>query len=177
MSERARFPNKFLIAGVAFLLAGTVLLLWTAGYLGRLVNLWPIVLIIVGIALLYLVFQREGPEAYVFLGTLATLLGVMVLLLNTVMSKVTLERIWPVFMTITGVSLLAYGSKKRGYYRMSLTIPAVAIIVLSVIFLPFSLDIIQRDFVEFVGTWWPALLIIVGVILVVTDIVRRAKSG
>jgi hypothetical protein len=174
--EDPRFPNKFLIAGIVLCIVGGVLLLWTGGYLGRLVALWPVVLILVGIALLYLVFQRDGPEAYVFLGTLSTLLGVMVLLLNTVMSKVTLARIWPVFMTITGISLLAYGGKKHGYARISLTIPAGAIVILSAVFLPFSLDVIQQDFIEFVGTWWPALLVILGLILLVTDLLRRLKS-
>jgi hypothetical protein len=176
VSDEPRFPNKFLIAGIAFCIVGAVLLLWTGGYLGGIVVLWPVVPLVAGLILLYVVFQKDGPEAYVFLGTLFLLVGILVLLLNTVMSEVTLERIWPLFMTITGLSLLAYARKKRGYARLSLTIPSIAIVVLSGIFLPFSLDLIQRNFIAFVGTWWPTLLIVLGLVLLITDLTRRRKS-
>ena len=176
VSDEPRFPNKFLIAGIAFCIVGGVLLLWTGGYLGGIVVLWPVVPLVAGLILLYIVFQKDGPEAYVFLGTLFLLVGILVLLLNTVMSEVTLERTWPLFMTITGLSLLAYARKKRGYARLSLTIPSIAIVVLSGIFLPFSLDLIQQNFIVFVGTWWPTLLIVLGLVLLITDLTRRRKS-
>lgn len=160
-----RFPHKLLVFGITFVLVGVVLLSRTVGYMPEVRVLWTIVPLVIGAILLYLAFAQGGPEGYVFVGMILTLVGIVSLLLNTVMSSVELARIWPLFMTIAGVSLAVYARTKVESARVALQIPAVAIIVLSGIFLLFSLDIIQRDFRRVVGMWWPSILIIFGIVL------------
>lgn len=175
MEERQpRFPNKLVVIGTFFVLAGGVLLLWTAGYLHRFVNLWPLLPLLGGLVLLYLRIVRSGRDYYVFVGTSLVLAGLLFLLTNTAV-PVELGRIWPLFMTIIGVALLVYGFRKRGASRVTLTIPGGAMVLLSAIFLPFSLELVSADFARFVGVWWPVLLIVMGLSLVGSHLTRRGR--
>ncbi|MFP4113045.1 MAG: LiaF transmembrane domain-containing protein [Spirochaetota bacterium] len=174
MQERSpRFPNKLAIIGVFFVLFGGVLLLWTAGYLHRFISLWPLVPIIVGLVLLYFRVFQSGPDYYVFIGTSLLLAGLILLLAATAL-QVELGRIWPLFMTVIGVAFLAYGFRKQGASRVTFTVPGGAMTILSLIFLPFSLELVRVDFSSFVAVWWPVLLVIVGLVLIFAHLGRRS---
>lgn len=173
MRERnVRFPNKLVIIGVFFVLVGAVLLLWTAGSLHRFANLWPLLPLLVGLVLLYFRVFRSGPDYYVFLATSLMLAGVLFLLTNTAI-PVELGRIWPLFMTIIGVALLLYGLRKSGSSRVTFVVPGAAMALLSLIFLPFSLDLVTVEFASFVAVWWPVLLIVMGIALVMVHTGRK----
>lgn len=167
-----RFPNKLLILGVAILVAGFLLLLWTLGELKQPFNLWTLVPIVAGMVFLYYRVFRSGPDSYLFLG-IALLLAGLLLLITRIVVPLELAQIWPFFMTICGVSLLIYGLRKQGYTRLSLAIPGVATLFLSFLFLPFSLGIVERPFAEVVGEWWPLIVVALGIALLVLHVVRE----
>ncbi|NBB91092.1 MAG: hypothetical protein GVY23_07790 [Spirochaetes bacterium] len=169
-----RYPNKFLVSSVVFILVGVILLLWNLGLIPGLEALWPVLLILAGVGFLYVGFMRTRRDANVFIGMFALLLGLFFLLAQTLLSPVAISSIWPVFMTITGLSLCAYGSRRPWGSRMSFTVPGVAIIIISLVFLLFSLDIVDRSFSKLVALYWPALLIIVGLVLLAVHMTRRA---
>ena len=79
-------------------------------------------------------------------------------------------------MTVTGVSLYAYGMKKYGHRRISLVIPAGTITILSLLFLPFSMNAVDADFVTVVTTWWPVLLIVLGILLIALHVWRIRRT-
>ncbi|HUX12282.1 MAG TPA: hypothetical protein VMW87_04600 [Spirochaetia bacterium] len=171
-----RFPNKLLVFGVLFLVIGFVLLLRTLGYVPQFTALWPLFFFGCGMAMLYMVFVlKRGAESYVFLGMFLGLGGLFLFLMTTVMNTVGLERIWPVFMTIAGMSLGAYGMVKKGYARLSMVIPGVTIIALSLVFMPFSLGYVKQSFRGFVGEWWPSLFLLLGVVLIFVYAYRRRR--
>lgn len=150
-------------------------MLWTSGYFEGLGTLWPILPVIGGLLLLYLHFYRDGHDYYVFLGSSLLLSGALLLLTTTVLST-SLERVWPILMTIVGLSLLFYGAKKRGIARVSLLVPAIAMILLSFLFVPFSLGIVEMSFSAFVARWWPLLFVIIGVGLAIAHFLRPSSE-
>mgnify|MGYP006265933789 CR=1 FL=1 len=171
----ARFPNKFLVWSMVFILLGFVLLLWTLGAVPGLSSLWPLIPLLGGLAFLYMGMLRDGSESYVLVGMILALGGLFVLLSNTVLSTVALERTWPVFMTIAGISLFVYALRIPGESRLTLTVPSIALILLSGIFLSFSLDLVDRDFVRVVAMWWPILFVLFGLVLLIIHFVRRSR--
>jgi len=171
-----RFPNKFVVLGVSFVLTGAVLLLWTGGFLEGVSALWPLIPLLGGLVVFYYGIFRQGPDYYVFVGT-SLVLGSLLLLLTTTVLPITLARIWPLFMTIIGVALLAYGLRKRTMARLSFTIPGGAMILLSALFLPFSLDLVSTGFTSFVEIWWPSVFVLVGATLLVTHLLRRHRRS
>jgi hypothetical protein len=169
----ARYPNKFVVWSAIFILLGLVLLLWTLGAVPGLASLWPLVPLIAGLAFLYWGMLRWGSESYILVGMILALGGFFVLLSNTVLSAVTLYRTWPIFMAIVGVSLLVYALRTTGESRLSLSVPAVGLVVLAAVFLPFSMDLVSADFGRVVASWWPVLLIFFGIVLLIVHFVRR----
>ena len=162
-----KFPNKYLVLGVFVLIIGSFFLLWTLGFLPKFVGLWPLPIILFGLFLLYIVFFQHRRDIYIIFGMVLTLGGILLLLVNTILSEKSLIKIWPGFMLITGISLLPYGiRRKKNRYQIAIVIPSVTIIILSCLFFLFSLDITGLSFQEFVSIWWPALIMILGFSLI-----------
>lgn len=175
VSKSPRFPNKYVIMGTSLILVGLLLLLWTVGEVRDLTHLWPLALLVAGLVLLYYRVFRSGPDSYLFLGV-ALLLSGLLLVVTTIVLPLELATIWPFFMTICGVALLLYGRRKRGYTRISLTIPGIATLLLSLLFLPFSLGLVQQPFAEVVTNWWPLILVVLGITFLVLHLIR-GKGG
>ena len=173
--KQPRFPNKYVVIGVTTLVLGLLLLIWTVGELKHPVNLWPLGLLIGGLVLLYFRVFRSGPDSYLFLG-IASFLSGLLLLITRIVVHLELTAIWPFFMMICGLALLVYGLRKRGYTRLSLTVPGAATLLLSFLFLPFSLGIIERPFADVVTEWWPLILVVLGIALLVLHLVREKSE-
>jgi hypothetical protein len=173
MENRARrFPNMLLVIGVLLFLFGGLLLLWTFGYLRNVGALWPVIFILFGLFELYEVVFRGRAEVYAFPGMLMALGGIYFLLGTSFMPWRNLIRIWPVFMAITGVSIIPYAFMKRGYARVVLLVPSGAIIILALVFLPFSLHVVSVRFSRFVSEWWPLLVVVLGIGFLIAHFVR-----
>jgi len=172
-----RYPNKLLVIGVAVLLAGGLLLLWNLGYLPQPGGLWPVPVIVAGLVLLYMAWPRERSDRWIIPGMVLTLGGGVVLLMNTVLSGQSLARIWPAFMLVTGLSLVPYAYRKRGGARTAIVIPAIFISCLALLFLSFSLRRPGGSLVALVRRWWPMVLVIIGIALLVSFFsVRRPRN-
>lgn len=107
-----RRPQKLFFFGLGATLVGGILLLLTTGVLPSVVSVWPALLLIVGIYLLYRGYTVPDSEGAVFLGFFLLLGGLFLVLLNTVLSWAVLERMWPLFMSVLAVALLFYGQQK-----------------------------------------------------------------
>jgi hypothetical protein len=155
-----------LFFGLSLLFLGIVLLLQTNGILSTGQMVFPVAMTLGGVYLLYRAFFVGTTESAVFVGTFATLTGVFFVLYKSAFSAVELQRIWPVFMLFGAIALLAYGFMKGQEYRLALGVPAVVIAFLSIVFLLFSLEIVKTSFIQFVISWWPVLLVFVGVAMI-----------
>jgi MFS family permease len=172
-----RFPHKLLIAGICIFLVGGILLLWSLGYLPILTNLWPLPIMILGLGLLYVVYLKGKTERFILPGMVLTLSGLFFLLYNTIIPIKDLANIWPFFMIIAGLSLFPYAHKKRGKRRLGINISGILIIVLALIFLPFSLGFLNVSFLEFMLDWWPVIFMVIGLVLVVIYFIRKVKTS
>jgi hypothetical protein len=172
-----RYPNWLLVAGVSVALAGGLLLLWNFGYLPQPGRLWPLPVIVAGLAALYMAWPRGHSDRWIIPGMILALGGCVALLMNTVLSGQSLARIWPAFMLVTGLSLVPFGYRKRGAARTAIVVPALFISALALFFLAFSLRPESGGLVSFVRQWWPIMLVILGLALVVSYFgARRPRS-
>jgi hypothetical protein len=172
-----RYPNLLLVTGVAVALAGSVLMLLNMGYLPQLGTYWPVAVILAGLVFLYMAWPMRGSDRWIIPGMILTLGGAVVLLMNTVLLSQNLARIWPVFMLVTGISLVPYGLRKRGSARAAIVVPGLFISLLALLFLPFSLNHSAGGFAAFVRQWWPMILVIVGAVLIVSFFTTRRPSS
>ncbi|MBN1647760.1 MAG: hypothetical protein JW874_06995 [Spirochaetales bacterium] len=173
---KGRPSHKFLIGGIFFILIGISLLLWTTGYLSLLGSILPALVTCFGVFLLYMVFVRGTSDIYIIPATLVILLGIFLWIRKRVLPNEGLDKIWPLFMTAAGVSLLLFAFRVKGGRRIKLLVPSLSLVLLSFLFLPFSLGAVRISFSEFVVTWWPVLILILGIGSIILYF-RNKKSG
>ncbi len=177
--QKPRFPNKLLITGIVLMLSGSVFLLWTLGlfpeFLLWLIALWPIPFILAGLIMLYLVYLKGKSHQLLLPGMILLLGGVFFLLYNTVIPENSFARIWPALLTIAGLALLPYGLKSAQRARTGILISSATLGVLSLLFFPFSLKLIETNFLHFAIRWWPAIIVITGIILIISFFVNRTS--
>jgi hypothetical protein len=157
--------NRRVLVSAGLILAGASLLLVTTGVVTVGALILPLVPIVVGVFLFARAFLPDGHEGNVFTGTFLGLTGGFWLLWEAALPAANLRMIWPVFMTIGGTALVAYGIKRGSESRVSLVTPGVAIIVLSSIFLLFSLNVIEASLAAIAVQWWPLILVGTGAVL------------
>jgi hypothetical protein len=172
-----RYPNKLLVAGVVVVLAGGLTLLWNLGYLPQLGRLWPVPVMLVGLFFLYMAWPRRRSDRWLIPGMVLTLGGLMFLLVTTVLGEQSLPRVWPVFMLITGLSMVPYGFRRKGSARTAIVVPAIFISCLALVFLPFSVRREEGGFAQFVRQWWPIILVMLGIALIVSFFSTRRPSS
>ena len=158
------------VSGLVLTVLGAVILLYNLNILtGGLDRWWPSIIGLAGAFLLYRAFFRKGRPSALFLGLLFTLSGLFILLLNNLPSDGPgIKELWPIFMGIVGVSLIPYGARYRRTVRVTLVVPGIILLVLMGVFLLFSLQIVKQSFSEFVIGWWPMVLVVMGLCLVVS---------
>jgi len=171
-----RYPNKYLVVGFVVFITGVVLLLWNLGYLPGMGRLWPLAPLLLGMFVLYRVYLLGLREAYILPGMFLTLCGLQFLLLNTFFQAQSLARVWPSFMLVAGVSFIPFAMKRKGNARVALMVPAVFISLLGILFFPFSLGRMRISLTEFVGRWWPTILILTGLFLMTVFFLKKRTS-
>ena len=178
--QEKELPIRLLIIGTLFILTGSLLLLWTSADITYAQLLWPLFLILPGLGFLFRAIVRKGTEIHTIPGTFLTLLGIYLLLCNTILTDNEIEKIWPIFMLITGLSMTPYGIHKNRKLKIRIIVPAGTIIILSLFFLPFTMKILTIKFISFVTRWWPVLFIILGLIFLTiyyTKMYTMRKNG
>lgn len=167
--------NKYLVLGTLFIITGGLLLLWTTGYFPGIEALWPLPVILVGLSLLYSVFVKGGSDKNIFPGMFITLAGVFIIISNTFLEDENIIKVWPVFMFITGISIIPLGYRKKGNKRISLLIPAFVLVFLSLVFMAFSLGLINMRLGKFVAHWWPFIFILLGCFFIINYLLKQKK--
>ncbi len=173
--DSVRFPNKMLLGSIFFLMVGIGMLLVTTGVLPEYGDLWPILMTLTGVILLYFVSFRDPKFGYLVPGVMLTMSGILLILHQVFFITVPIDRFWPLFMTFAGCALVAYSIKFQGNTRRVMLVPAVFITLLSLVFLPFSLGLVKKSFQEVVAAWWPLLLIVLSGAMFM-EFLRRKKD-
>jgi len=171
-----RYPNKLLVIGTAALVAGGVLLMVNLGSFALPASLWPLAPLATGLMFLYLAYVRGRSSRYILPGMLLTLGGLFFLLVETVLGWGALARVWPAFMLITGLSLLAWGLRLKPKARTAIIVPGLFIGALGLLLFPFSLQRQPGGLAAFVGRWWPLALVVLGLVLVASFFSTRKPN-
>jgi hypothetical protein len=83
---------------------------------------------------------------------------------------------WPVLSVFAGLALIPAGWHHYGRVRPRYVVPSTVFVILGCILLVFSLDIVSFSFKQFMLDWWPLLLALAGLILVLISVGTKGKS-
>lgn len=165
--------QRRVIFGAALILFGVMLLLVTTGLFAPGPLVFPVMLVLTGILLLHHGF-RSSHEISVFVGTFLLLTGVFLVLRESVLTRREMRSLWPIFMSVGGVSLITYGLRKGRQYRLSMVLPGAVVFLLSLVFLLFSIGVIEQSLASITVRWWPVLFVFLGLVVLLAG--RRERS-
>lgn len=168
--------NLGLAFGLIFLTTGIIL---TAKYysVAETVNLMrSSVFIFVGVLCLFFGLGFVHNSVMVFFGMMLLFLGVPVLLKNLEILDISYFQFIPYGMICAGVSLFLAGIYKAKKIRSSYIFPAIVLTALGVFFLLFATGVLHFSLTTFVSRWFPLLLLLFGVVLVVIFFVQQVMK-
>jgi uncharacterized membrane protein HdeD (DUF308 family) len=151
-------PGVILIAIGALLMTHRVV-----GFRLDWIRIYPILMIILGISLCIDTFRRRNCTS-LFWGTVLIVVGAFFLLRNYhVLPFYFSDEYWPVFMIAGGLGFFArfvYDPAKWGFL-----IPAGFFLLVGVRSGLITFDLSMRGFEEWIDTYWPVLIILLGLIV------------
>lgn len=133
-------------------------------------NMWPIFPTLGGMAFLVAYLTgKEKDSGFLIPGVGGFLIGLFFFLFTFgVYEWAEMDRLWPVFPLIGGIAFLAmYLVEREG----GLLVPAIGGIGVGIVGLFFTMSGLS---LAWLGTYWPVILIIVGLIVLAKNLLRRA---
>ncbi len=149
--------------GLGLLLVGIWLLAITLAPLSGLQRLWPLIPAIFGLVMLVQASSEEGkPDGMIFLGVIALLTGLFLLLFTFRIGRLTwydMNRYWPGFPLIVGIAFMVLYLAKD-MRQQALLAPTFIIGGVGIFALPFTLGVIGGPVFSQVLQFWPLLAIL-----------------
>ena len=154
--------------GIAFVLLGFVLLAALAVDIELKLSAFRyLIWAVLGGGILFVSLIKVQKKSMVFTGLFLLLTGILFFFIDTKFLPYSLDALWPITVIIGGFSLFVSGFYVDRSVKTSQLIPSIALVLLGILCMLFSLDIIQEPFLRLASRWWPLVLIAAGFCLVV----------
>ncbi|MCL2608996.1 MAG: hypothetical protein FWD94_03725 [Treponema sp.] len=173
------FANRRFLARLIFVLGlflvflgSTFLIGSTPGISrGHLQAAFLLIAVGVGCAVLALGINRR--PLYLFFAALLLQSGLFFLLMAFDLMPFGFSRAWPLLSVFSGIALLPAGWHRYGALKSRYVVLAAGFILLGCFLMIFSLDIVGFSFRRFVLDWWPLLVALAGLVLVLASLGSR----
>jgi hypothetical protein len=80
------------------------------------------------------------------------------------------SRAWPLLSVFSGLALFPAGWRRYGAFRSRYVVPSLAFVFLGSILMVFYFDMVPFSFSQFMIDWWPLLVVLGGLILVLVSL-------
>jgi len=132
-------------------------------------------LIALGVGCAVAALRINRRSLYLFFAALFFQAGLFFFLNGIGVLPLGLGRIWPLLSVFAGVAILPAGWHRYGAVRVNYLVPAVAFIVLGSVLMIFSLG--DFRFSQFVLDWWPLLVLMAGLVLILAALSSRLAKN
>ncbi|MDR0554689.1 MAG: DUF5668 domain-containing protein [Treponema sp.] len=162
--------------GLLLLFLGIAFLLGSLAGISKISILIAFFFVIIGSFCAILAIKLNKRSFYLFFAAFFMQLGFFLFLSALHIFPMNLERGWPFASIFAGLALIPAGWHRYGNFRIRYLVPGAAFIVLGSVLLIFSLDIVPFSFSQFVLNWWPILVVLAGLLLVLIALSTRNKG-
>jgi hypothetical protein len=169
LHKKQLHSRSLLVTGIILALAGSLFLLSSLAVVVNLPIVVSIIIIIIGGLLMVLTIKLKKSSVFLFIAIFQLSIGVYLLLLfsRIFAPAFTFAASWPLISILAGVSLFPSGWRHYRAVKFFYAIPALAFVVLGGVLLLFSTRLVAISFKQFMLRWWPLIIIIAGVFLIV----------
>jgi hypothetical protein len=166
-AKRKFFAPIVFCVGVILSLLSSAILLFSFASITQLQIIGSFLCLIIGGSCIFLAIKLKRRSLYLFFAAFLILLGLFLLLHVTGIAKLTMMQSWPLISVFAGLALLPAGSHRYGAVRRIYLIPSIALIVLGGFLMLFSLKITDFSFKQFILNWYPVIILMAGVMLII----------
>jgi hypothetical protein len=131
--------------------------------------------VLIGCGCTVLAINLSKRSIYFFFASFFLLVGFFLFLSSIKILPISFSQAWPLLSIFAGLALLPAGWHRYERIRSRYMAPSVAFVVLGSLLLIFSLDIVSFSFKQFILNWWPLLLALTGLILVLISLGTKSK--
>jgi hypothetical protein len=128
--------------------------------------LGSLLFVIIGVIFTVLSIKFNRRMVYFFFAVFPILIGIFLFLSTLKIIPVTLAQGWPLLSVFAGIALFPAGWHHYRGIRYRFLIPSLAFVALGCVLLIFSFKIVSFSFKRFIINWWPLLILLAGLILV-----------
>ncbi|MDR1306966.1 MAG: hypothetical protein LBK74_05290 [Treponema sp.] len=165
------------ITGLLLMILGIAFLLGTMTGISRLSVLWSFLFVIIGALCAVLAIKLNKRTLYLFFASFFILMGLFLFLSALQIIPITLAQGWPLISVFAGLALLPAGWRHYRTIHYRYLIPSVAFAALGCVLLVFSFKVVSFSFKRFIINWWPLLIVLTGIILILLSLSSRSRNG
>jgi hypothetical protein len=158
------------VFGLLFMFLGCGFLLSSLAETSGMSVLGSFLFVIIGSVCAFLAVKLNKRSTYLFLATFFLLVGFFLFLSALKIMPFIVRKWWPVLSVFAGIALIPAGWHRYGKVRPRYVVPSTVFIILGCILLIFSLDVVSFSFKQFMLEWWPLLLVLAGLVLVLISL-------
>jgi hypothetical protein len=143
--------------------------------ISRLSVILPILFLTAGAIFAICAIKLQKRSIYLFFASYFLLIGFFLVLLALKILPIPFSRSWPLLSIFAGLSLIPAGWHRFTRIHAVYLLPAIVFIGLGSTLLFFSLDIAPWSFKQFMLNWWPLLVALAGMVLVLASLVHKER--
>ncbi|MDR1949708.1 MAG: hypothetical protein LBQ38_09970 [Spirochaetaceae bacterium] len=162
--------------GLLLMLLGSGFLLGMLADASRDSVLFAFLFVLLGSGFTGLAVWLNKRSLYLFFAAFFLLTGFFLFFLSLKIIPLNFSEVWPLLSVFAGFALLPAGWHRYGRIQSRYVVPAAAFIILGGVLLVFSLDVVSFSFAQFIKNWWPLLVALSGLFLVLLSLGSKNKT-
>ena len=134
-------------------------------------------LFVAGAVCAVLAIRLNKRSSYLFFASFFLMTGIFLFLSALGIIPLSFSRAWPLLSVFTGLALLPVSWRRHGGFRLRYTVSSFAFVILGCVLLVFYLKIVPFSFKYFIQAFWPLLLVLGGLTLVLISLSAKRSEG
>jgi hypothetical protein len=165
------------IVGLLLMFLGSGFLLGTLAGISRLSVLTSFLFVITGSLFAALAIKLNKRVIYLFFAAFLLQVGFFLFLSALGIFPLPFSKSWPLLSVFCGIALFPAGWRRFGAFRIAYVVPSIAFVFLGSALMVFSLDLVSFSFRQFMLNWWPLLVVLAGLVLVLVSLGTKINAG
>jgi hypothetical protein len=177
MITRKTAARIIFIIGFFLMFLGSAFLLSLLVETSRAAVLVSFCFVILGVGCAALALKLNKRSLYLFFAAFFMQVGLFLFLSALSIIPISFSRAWPLLSVFSGIALFPAGWHRYGAFRSQYVVPSIAFVALGSVLMVFSLDLVSFSFAQFMKNWWPLLVVLAGLTLVLISLGTNKDAG
>jgi hypothetical protein len=171
--SRSFIAQFVFVVGLLLMLVGIAFLLGSLTDISKKYVFGAFFFVLAGASIAFFAIKLNKRALYLFFADFFILVGFFLFLSATGIFPFSFKQAWPLISVFSGIALIPAGWRKYGRFNRKYIVPAFAFLALGLSLMFFSFHIVPFQFRHFILSWWPLLIVLAGLLLVLIALVSK----